>query len=82
MSFIICIPHQIFLSYNIKKNFIRERVALMGNRRGACRLLVERLDRKKPLGSLRRRWEGNALANVVMNLGLIWLWIGAGGGHL
>jgi len=29
----------------------------MGNRRGACRLLVVRLDGKKPLRSHRRRWE-------------------------
>jgi hypothetical protein len=31
----------------------------MGNRRGACRLLVGRPDGKKLLGSPRRRWEGN-----------------------
>jgi len=31
----------------------------MGNRRGTCRLLVDRLDEKKPLGIPRRRWEGN-----------------------
>jgi hypothetical protein len=34
-------------------------VTLMGNWRGACRLLVDRLDGKKPLGSSRRRWESN-----------------------
>ena len=34
-------------------------MARMGNRRGACRLLVDRLDGKKPLGIPRRRWEGN-----------------------
>jgi hypothetical protein len=48
-----------FLIDNIKTNFIGEHVARMGNRRGACRSVVDRLDGKKPLGSPRRRWEGN-----------------------
>jgi hypothetical protein len=58
-SFIIRIPHQIFLSDNFKKNFIGKHGVLMGNRKGACRLLVDRLDGKKPLGSHRCRWVGN-----------------------
>jgi hypothetical protein len=36
----------------------------MGNRRGAYRLLVGRNDGKKPLGSRRRRWEGNIKMNL------------------
>jgi hypothetical protein len=39
-------------------------VARMGNRRGACRLLVDRLDGKKPLAIPRRRWKGNIKMNL------------------
>jgi len=31
----------------------------MGDRRGACRVLVGRLEGKSPLGRPRRRWEDN-----------------------
>ena len=34
-------------------------MARMGNRRGACRLLLDRPDGKKPLATPRRRWKGN-----------------------
>ena len=34
-------------------------VALMGERRGVYRGLVEKPDRKSPLGRPRRRWEDN-----------------------
>ena len=31
----------------------------MGDRRGACRILVGRLEGKKPFGRPRHRWEDN-----------------------
>ena len=31
----------------------------MGDRRGACRILVGRLEGKKPFGRSRHRWEDN-----------------------
>jgi hypothetical protein len=61
-----------------------EHVACMGDRRGACRVLVENSEGKRPLGS---RWE----FNIKMDLqevgwaawtGLICFRIGRGGGHL
>jgi hypothetical protein len=59
----------------------------MGNRRGAYRVLVERLDGKRPLGRPWHIWEDNnkmALQEVRWGAwtGLIWLRIGTGGGLL
>ena len=34
-------------------------VARMGERRGMCRVLVGKTERKRPLGRLRIRWEDN-----------------------
>ena len=34
-------------------------VTRLGERRGLYRVLVGKSERKKPLGRLRRRWEGN-----------------------
>jgi hypothetical protein len=34
-------------------------VACMGERRGVYRVLVGKSEGKRPLGSLRSRWEGN-----------------------
>ena len=34
-------------------------VACMGERSGVYRILVEKPERKRPLGRLRRRWEDN-----------------------
>jgi hypothetical protein len=31
----------------------------MGERRGECKVLVGKLERKRPLGRPRRRWEDN-----------------------
>jgi hypothetical protein len=39
----------------------------MGEKRNACRILVGKLERKRPLGRLRRRWEDN----IKMDLGEI-----------
>jgi hypothetical protein len=59
----------------------------MCEERGAFRILVERSEERRPLGSLRRRW----VDNIKMDLqevgcgswtGLIWLRIGTGGGIL
>jgi hypothetical protein len=60
--------------------------ALMGDRRGAYRILVVRPEGKRPCERPRRRWENN----IKMDLqevgwgawtGFIWLWIGTGSGR-
>ena len=59
----------------------------MVERRGVCRVLVEKPEGKRPLGRPRRRWEDN----IKMDLqgvgcegitGSSWLRIGTGGGNL
>jgi hypothetical protein len=59
----------------------------MGERRGACRVLVGKPEGKRPLGRPRRVWEDN----IKMDLqevgrgtwtGLMWLRIGTCGGHV
>jgi hypothetical protein len=55
----------------------------MGKKRGVYRVLLGKLEGKRPLGRPRRRWEDN----IKMDLGKVgtgsrWLRIGAGGGHL
>jgi hypothetical protein len=62
-----------------------ERVARMGKRRGVYRFLVGKTKRKRPHGRPRRRWEKNIemyFQGVGRQVGLIWLRIGTGGGHL
>jgi hypothetical protein len=62
-------------------------VARMGEGRGVHRVLVGKIEGRRPLGRPKRRWEDN----IKMDLqevgwgawtGLIWLRIGTGGGHL
>ena len=62
-------------------------VARMEERRGVYRVLVGKPEGKRLLGRPRRRWEDNIkmdLQEVGCGVwtGLIWLRIGAGGGHL
>ena len=63
-------------------------MARMGEGRGVYRVLVGKLEGKRPLGRPRRRWEDNikvGLQEVVegfMGTGWSWLRIGTGGGHL
>jgi len=45
-------------------------VARVGERRGVCRVLVGKPERKKPLGRPRRRWEDN----IKMNLQEVGCW--------
>ena len=61
--------------------------SMYGEKRGVYRVVVGIPDRKRPLGRLRLRWEGN----IKMDLhelgcgdmtGSIWLRIVTGGGHL
>jgi len=59
----------------------------MGERRGVCRILVEKSEEKRPLGRPRRRWEDNIKMELqevgcVVWTGSSWLRIGTGGGHL
>jgi hypothetical protein len=39
-------------------------VARMGEKRGACRILVGRPERRRPLGRHRRRWEDNIKMDI------------------
>jgi len=39
-------------------------VACMGERSGVYRILVEKPERKRPLGRLRHRWEDNIILDV------------------
>jgi len=64
-----------------------EHVARKGDRRGAHRILVGKLDGKRPLGRPMHRWEDNIKmdpqeAGWAAWVGLIWLRIGTIGGHL
>jgi hypothetical protein len=52
-------------------------VARMGEKRNAYRMLVGKLEGKRPLGRPRRRW-----VDRVEWIGLIWLRIGTSGGLL
>jgi hypothetical protein len=59
----------------------------MGERRSVYRVLVGKLERKRPLGRHRCRWEENIkmqLQNVGWRpwTGSMWLMIGTGGGLL
>ena len=62
-------------------------VARMWEGKGVYRVLVGKLEGKRPLGRPRRRWEGN-IKLVLQEYGCGvwtgsgWLWIGTGGGHL
>ena len=63
-------------------------VASMGERRGIYRILVGRPEGKRPFGRPRRRWEDNIksylhrMCDVGVWVGLNWLRIRTGGGHL
>ena len=62
-------------------------VARMGGERGLYRGLVGKPERKRPLGRRRRRCEDNIKMDLQKAgwgalIGLIWLKIGTGGGHL
>jgi len=54
----------------------------MRERRGVYRVLVGKPEGKRPLGRTRRRWEDNSKRDLQEVGGLIWLWIGTGGGNL
>jgi hypothetical protein len=53
-------------------------VARMGGKRNAYRLLVGKPEGRRPLGRPRRRWLDNIRMDLV-EVGLVWLRIGAGG---
>jgi hypothetical protein len=63
-------------------------VARMGEDKVVHRVLVEKPERKRPLGRPKHRWEDNIKMDLldvgggVMGTGWRWLRIGTGGGHL
>jgi hypothetical protein len=60
-------------------------VARVGEKRGVCRVMVEKPEGKRPLGRHRRRWEDNTemdLQEVGVWTGSSWLVIGTDGGLL
>ena len=62
-------------------------MARMGEERGVHRVLVGKLEGKRPMGKPRRRWENNIKMDLQEVGGLVgtrwsWLRIGTGGGHL
>ena len=54
-----------------------EHVARMGNRKGACRILIATPEGKRPLDKLKRRWEDN----IKMDIGKV-RWGGTDRGFL
>jgi hypothetical protein len=59
-----------------------EHVSRMGEKRNAYRLLVEKPERRRPLGRQRRIWLDNIRMDGVISTGLVWFTIGTGGGLL
>jgi hypothetical protein len=45
----------------------------MGEKRNACRILVGKPERKRPLGRPRRRWADNIKMDGMVWIGLLWL---------
>jgi len=56
-------------------------VAHMGEGRGVHRVLLGKPEGKRPLRRPRRRWEDNIKMHL-QEVGVGWLRIGTGGGHL
>jgi len=54
-----CIPHPIFLGYQVEKNEIGGTCSAYWERRGVYRVLVGKREGKGPLGRPRRRWKDN-----------------------
>jgi hypothetical protein len=46
---------------------------LMGEKRGACRILVRRPEGRRPLGRPRRRWEDNIKVDLEVGWGMDWI---------
>jgi hypothetical protein len=49
------------LGDQFKKNEMGGHIACMGERRGACRVLVRKLEGKRPIGRPRHRWKNNSM---------------------
>jgi len=55
----ICTAHPILLGDKTEKNEMDGACSVYGERRGLYRVLVGKLEGKRPLGRPRRRWENN-----------------------
>ena len=67
--------------YLFEKNEMGGACGAYGEGRGVHRVMVGKLEGKRPLGRPRRRWDDNIKMGVVRT-GWSWLRIGTGGGHL
>ena len=77
----------IIRAINPRRKIRSGHVASVGKRLGFCRVLVGKLEGKRTLGRLRRRWENNSkldLQEVGCGVwtGSMWLRRETGGGHL
>jgi len=53
----VCTPHQILFGDQIEKNEMGRACSTYGERRGVYRVLVGKLEGKRPLGRPSRRWD-------------------------
>ena len=85
-KFIICTCHQIYSSDQIEKNEMGGACGTYGGEERCIQGLGGRLEKKKPLGRPRHRWEDNIKMDLQEvgwgGIGLNWLRVGTGGGHL
>ena len=83
----ISILHQYCSGDEIENNGMSGACSTYGERRGVYRIVVEKIDGKRPVGRPKFKWEDNIkmdfwkLDEVALTR-LIWFRIGTGGGHL
>jgi len=65
-----CTPHTILFVRSWRRMGWAGRVARMGEKRGAYRVLVGKLEGKRPLGNLRLGWE-DSIRNDLQEVGCL-----------
>jgi len=60
----ICVPHPYCSGNKIEKNEMGGACSTYGERRVVYRVLVGKLEGKRPLGRPRRKWENNIKINL------------------